>query len=114
MPELTRAAPAALAFNRARFRIWSGLSRKGHPPASVAPAGGRTLGADRKVRPRNYQLCRPASVAPAGVEWVEGVAGLPLATPSLLWRPREDYHRRQRFVRVVKNAANSDLPCAFS
>jgi len=61
---------------------------KGASAGIVAPAGGRTLGADRKVRPRNYQLCRPASVAPAGVEWLEGVAGLPLATPSLLWRLR--------------------------
>jgi hypothetical protein len=28
-----------------------GFSSKGHPPASVAPAGGRTLGADREIRP---------------------------------------------------------------
>ena len=44
------------------------LRKRGDPLASVAPAGGRTLGTGRKTRPRRYQLCLPASVAPAGVE----------------------------------------------
>jgi len=55
MTELVSASP-----------IGPGSWWKGHPPASVAPAGGRTLGADRKVRPRNSQLCgRHPSPPPA-------------------------------------------------
>ena len=60
---------------------------KGHPPASVAPAGGRSWGRVARPVPAEYQLCLPASVAPAGVEWVEGVAGQRLATPSFDHRP---------------------------
>jgi len=44
-----------------------------------------------------------------------GVAGLPLATPSLLWRLRaEYYYRRAALLRMIlKDVANDDLPCAF-
>ena len=54
--------------DRARFRFDGGLQGKGHPLASVAPAGGRPWGRVARPVPAEYQLCLPASVAPAGVE----------------------------------------------
>jgi hypothetical protein len=68
----------------------TGLQQKGHPPASVAPAGGRTLGADRKIRPRRIPTLRPGIRRPRRGGVVRGVAGRSLATPSLLYRHCED------------------------
>ena len=51
------------------------LQEKGHPPASVAPAGGRTLGTDRKIRPRPMPTLPPGIRRPRRGGVVRGVAG---------------------------------------
>jgi len=66
------------------------LQEKGHPPASVAPAGGRTLGTDRKIRPRPMPTLPPGIRRPRRGGVVRGVAGPSLATPSLLYRHCKD------------------------